>query len=179
MLHCRIIIHSSKGSSEMPHLPTPHESTREDALILTIILEDKIQDHHELLEKLKNHNVHLTQSTLSRRLNKLGVAKIQGFYQKAQTAVSALPPLLSIEMAAPNLIVLHTFPGHAGAVGIHLDQIRINYQASQTSLSNDLKNPLSGFLGTIAGDDTILVIVKNQTYLDPLKVFISKEFSKS
>lgn len=151
-----------------------------DAFILDVILKDKIQDHHELLNKLKDQNVHLTQSTLSRRLNKLGVAKIQGFYQKVPTALSSLPPLLNIEISFPNLIVLHTFPGHAGAVGIYLDQIRTTYHESRSESQTDpLENPLSGFLGTIAGDDTILVIVKNQTYLEPLKRFISDEFSNS
>ena len=159
-----------------PPMPSPQET---DTLILDIILKNKIQDHHELLRKLTDHHIHLTQSTLSRRLNKLGIAKIQGSYQKVLPAASSLPPLLSIEASLPNLMVLHTFPGHAGAVGIHLDQLRTHYQKSHESSSSNPENPLKGFLGTIAGDDTILVIVKNQTFIEPLKAFIAKEFSYS
>lgn len=161
------------------HVPIP-SSQEIDMIILDIILKNKIHDHHDLLRKLKDHHIHLTQSTLSRRLNKLGIAKIQGSYQKVLTPASSLPPLLNIETSPPNLIVLHTFPGHAGAVGIHLDHLRTNHQESNKGKTTDTpESPLGGFLGTIAGDDTILVIVKNQTFIEPLKSLIAQEFSYS
>jgi transcriptional regulator of arginine metabolism len=99
----------------------------------------------------------VTQATLSRDIKELGLVKraSDGAYQGAganggstASAVVALSRalgefLLSVD-AAQHLVVVKTGPGHAQHLGLAIDQAR-----------------LSDVVGTIAGDDTILVICRD------------------
>jgi transcriptional regulator of arginine metabolism len=112
-----------------------------DALILQLLEAAPIADQGDLLTRLEAQGHELTQSTLSRRLKRLGVLKVQGRYRRVESGAQALPEVTIIE-APPNLLVLRTAPGFAQALGLSLDA-----------------DPLPGQMGTIAGDDTVFVAV--------------------
>ena len=112
-----------------------------DALILQLLEVTPITDQGDLLARLEAQGHELTQSTLSRRLRRLGVLKVQGRYRRAEPSGQALPDV-TISEAPPNLLVLRTAPGFAQALGLSLDA-----------------DPVPGQMGTIAGDDTVFVAV--------------------
>jgi transcriptional regulator of arginine metabolism len=112
-----------------------------DALILRILEDHPIADQGDLLVRLAEKGHDLTQSTLSRRLKRLGVQKAQGRYRRAEISAQVLPGV-SITEAPPNLLVLRTAPGFAQALGLSLDG-----------------DPAPGQMGTLAGDDTVFVAV--------------------
>lgn len=114
---------------------------RLDALILELIDGHPIGDQAELLARLAGAGHPLTQSTLSRRLKRLGIQKVQGRYRRVEPTAQALPEVILLE-APPNLLVLRTAPGFAQALGLSLDA-----------------EAVEGLVGTLAGDDTVFVAV--------------------
>lgn len=112
-----------------------------DALILQLLEAAPIADQGDLLARLEAQGHELTQSTLSRRLRRLGVLKVQGRYRRVEPGGQVLPDV-TITEAPPNLLVLRTAPGFAQALGLSLDA-----------------EPLPGQMGTIAGDDTVFLAV--------------------
>jgi transcriptional regulator of arginine metabolism len=112
-----------------------------DPLILQLLEATPIADQSDLLARLEAQGHELTQSTLSRRLKRLGVLKVQGRYRRVEQGAQTLPEV-TITEAPPNLLVLRTAPGFAQALGLSLDA-----------------DPLPGQMGTIAGDDTVFVAV--------------------
>lgn len=111
-----------------------------DADLKTLLANELIADQSELLVALAARGHVLTQSTLSRKLKGLGYQKQDGRY--TQPGVPGFK-LVSVTLVAPNLLVLRTAPGFAGALAVRLDA-----------------NPLPGQAGTIAGDDTVFVAVQ-------------------
>ena len=111
-----------------------------DADLKTLLANELIADQSELLAALAARGHVLTQSTLSRKLKGLGYQKQDGRY--TQPGVPGFK-LVSVTLVAPNLLVLRTAPGFAGALAVRLDA-----------------NPLPGQAGTIAGDDTVFVAVQ-------------------
>ena len=112
-----------------------------DALILHLLDDSPIADQGDLLARLGAAGHELTQSTLSRRLKRLGVQKVQGRYRRVEAITQALPEVTLAEVP-PNLLVLRTAPGFAQALGLSLDA-----------------DPVPGQMGTLAGDDTVFVAV--------------------
>ena len=119
-----------------------------DQLILRLLEAHPIADQTDLLEKLSAEGHELTQSTLSRRLKRLGVQKVQGRYRRVEAAAQVLPDITLTEVP-PNLLVLRTAPGFAQALGLSLDA-----------------DPLPGQMGTLAGDDTVFVAVLPERLAD-------------
>ena len=129
-------------------------------LIKEIIKGNKIGSQEELLNILKKSNFDLTQATLSRDLKQLKVAKmpdyeggyvyvlpdgsnsIKSAWSKNQDAGYIANGFLSIEFCG-IFAVVKTRPGYSGGIAADLDQ----------KISNEI-------IGTIAGDDTILIIPK-------------------
>jgi transcriptional regulator of arginine metabolism len=112
-----------------------------DSLILQLLEASPIADQGDLLARLAGAGHELTQSTLSRRLKRLGVQKVHGHYRRVEVGVQALPEV-SLSEVPPNLLVLRTAPGFAQALGLTLDA-----------------DPVPGQMGTLAGDDTVFVAV--------------------
>lgn len=102
------------------------------------------------MEMLSKKGIKITQPNLSRRMEKLSIRKEAGFYSKALAAVIKHRHVKSIAKSIPNLIVIHTTAGFAGSVAAQIDQARLGERKCFKSI-----------LGTIAGDDTILVIVQD------------------
>jgi transcriptional regulator of arginine metabolism len=115
--------------------------------ILKLIAGRRIATQEELARELAKLNVKTTQVTLSRDIRELGLLKTaQGYRQllpehSGPTLESLLNDFVQDIRAARNLLVLKTSPGHANTVAVALDN-----------------ENLPEVVGTIAGDDTILVV---------------------
>ncbi|MBP1628945.1 MAG: arginine repressor [Holophagaceae bacterium] len=112
-----------------------------DTTILRLLKQHPITEQAQLQKLLEAEGIQVTQSTLSRTFRRLSVAKVGGRYQH----LNALPtPAISfsVQCAPPNLLVVKVPPGQASGIALRLDQ-----------------SALPGLVGTIAGDDTILVVV--------------------
>lgn len=115
--------------------------------ILKLIRTRPLHTQEELADELKKLGIPATQVTLSRDLRELRVAKTPEGYrqieedQSVQGVEGLAREFLRDVRMAQNLVVLKTSPGHANSVAVALD---------------DEEWP--AVVGTIAGDDTILVI---------------------
>lgn len=130
------------------------------AAIRMIVSSQEVNSQSDLLNLLAKEGYHVTQATLSRDLKQLKVAKaasMNGNYvyvlpnetmYKRQTGTASLskmlqdPGVLSINFSG-NIGVIKTRPGYASAIAYGLDN----------STHQDI-------LGTIAGDDTILIVLR-------------------
>jgi transcriptional regulator of arginine metabolism len=109
-------------------------------LILRLIKQNIYEDQIQIIDDLKRNGVTLTQSTLSRYFKRLGVSKKDGRYICSSGQGGKIVGILSILEAPPNLIIIKTMPGHANAVGFSIEEKKF-----------------SEIIGTIAGDDTLMV----------------------
>lgn len=119
-----------------------------DQTLLELIGNERIADQFELQEALARAGKVVSQPTLSRHLTRLGISKRGGRYAPPG---DGSPSALAVIAAPPNLIVLRTRPGFANAVAAVLDH-----------------QPLPGQAGTIAGDDTVFVALREGHMLDAL-----------
>ncbi|MBZ5606724.1 MAG: ArgR family transcriptional regulator [Acidobacteriia bacterium] len=116
--------------------------------ILKLIRSKRILTQDDLASELKNsYGIQTTQVTLSRDIRELGLLKTPQGYRQL-TAPYAGPDVATIAgeflqdvRTAQNLVVLRTSPGNANALAVALD-----------------KQEWAEVVGTIAGDDTILVV---------------------
>lgn len=127
-------------------------------LIVELVDKEAITSQEMLRERLKARGVDVTQATLSRDIRDLGLIKrpMDGAYRRPaegeRVALSdpdavlrrAVEEYLRSEEAVQQLLVLKTGPGQAQPMAVTLDRIQLGEIA-----------------GTIAGDDTILVICRS------------------
>ena len=120
--------------------------------ILDLIVRESILTQEDLVERLAKAGLHVTQATLSRDIKELGLVKTPEGYSTAAEltgdANPAAPPLshllreFVVEVKqAQNLLVVRTTAGSAQPVAAALDAER-----------------WPELVGTLAGDDTILVV---------------------
>ena len=135
---------------------------KRQALIREIVENQSIQTQEELADALREHGMVVTQATVSRDIKEMHLLKVlseEGGYRYAtmdkseQGMNERLIRMLSDSMvdmsSANNLIVIHTLPGSAHVAGEAVDSLR-----------------WPEVLGTIAGDNTILVIVRSNEDVD-------------
>ncbi len=133
------------------------QKTKRLILIEKIISEDKITSQELLLKKLKGKGILSTQATLSRNLRQLGVSRIpdgSGGYRYSlpegparemnQEVKLNIVPVIRGLVDARGLVLVRTIPGNAGATAYYIDN------AARWEIA-----------GTIAGDDTILIIPRD------------------
>lgn len=120
------------------------------ALIKNLISTQSISNQTQLQKVLKQYGIKVTQATLSRDLTELGIARLptpKGLIYKLGAAgdEAALKNRIAEEIISvnrnENMIIVKTFPGRAQGVAVFIDK---------------QNNP--EILGTIAGDDTIIVV---------------------
>jgi transcriptional regulator of arginine metabolism len=129
-----------------------------------IISEGSISSQDELLKKLKGVGISCTQATLSRNLRQLGVIGVpsdKGGYRyslsenvKQSTGTVFNLNVISVIKSiidARGLIVLKTIPGHASSTAFFIDN------AGRYEIA-----------GTIAGDDTLLIIPRDNINLSQI-----------
>ena len=128
------------------------------AKILELIKEYNIDTQEELQAKLKEFGFNVTQATVSRDIRELGIVKSNngdGNYkyrvskEHATVEISSkfvfiLRQAVSSVACANNLIVVKTYSGMGSAAGAAVDQMELN-----------------GVIGTLAGDDTLLIIASD------------------
>jgi len=126
--------------------------------IVKLIRAKSISTQDDLAQELKKLGISATQVTLSRDIHELGLAKTpEGYRQIARSeagptlATLAAEFLLDVRLAQ-HLIVLKTSPGHANSVAVALD---------------DEEWP--EVVGTLAGDDTILVITPDNATAEAVR----------
>ena len=110
-----------------------------------LISSKELGSQEELLQALLQEGFKLTQATLSRDLKQLNVAEtMYKRVRSTQTAREMLesPGYLSINFSG-NLGVIKTRPGYASLIAYNIDNA-----------------DMPDLLGTVAGDDTILLIIK-------------------
>lgn len=113
--------------------------------IRDLIRMNNIGTQSDLAALLSKARFSVTQSSVSRDLEQLGVVKINNFYALPETFDETPDSGLSgLETAGENLIVARCASGLASAVAVKIDGARI-----------------AEIVGTIAGDDTIFIAVKN------------------
>jgi transcriptional regulator of arginine metabolism len=132
--------------------------TQRHAAILRVVRDRRIESQDGLRQALADEGFVVTQATLSRDIRELGLAKLAdpgggAYYTHPHRGAvrpelgQVLPALLvSIDGVGPFL-VLKTASGSAGAVTEALDQVG-----------------WTEVIGTIAGDDTVLVITRSQRH---------------
>ena len=122
-----------------------NKSERQQA-ILNLIGAMRIGRQEELVNELAERGISVTQASVSRDLDELGIVKVNGAYVQHEPRTSALGlGLITVELAGPNLIVAKTAPGLASAATVRIDAAK-----------------MAGIVGTIAGDDTIFIAVKDE-----------------
>jgi transcriptional regulator of arginine metabolism len=134
-----------------------------------LISAKRLETQGEIQDLLEKQGILVDQSTISRMLRRLGVTKMPDaegrlIYRWPPKKV-ALPPSRSLLLlvrsivANENLILLHTDPGSGALVARFLD----------------VQKP-EGLLGTIAGDDTVLVAPVSQAHMPALLAIIRETF---
>lgn len=138
--------------------------------ILQLIEEYTIEKQEELVELLKKDGYDVTQTTVSRDIRELKLFKVldaNGVYKYAisdsdsdhyETRISSVfrHSVLRIDRSG-NMICIHTLKGMANAAAVSID-----------SLKDD------NILGSIAGDDTIFVLMKDEPSAAKLKEVFKK-----
>src|SRR3954467_14509449 len=128
---------------------------RRQSLILDVIQREPVRSQEQLRRQMLSAGVVVTQATLSRDIRELGLVKggVDGAYQTPLAPVTRTAPgaqtmlqrslatqLLRVDRVQ-QLVLLRTGLGHAGSLCALLDTAR-----------------LPEVVGTLAGEDTILVI---------------------
>ena len=124
--------------------------------IIRLLEEHRVTNQSQLVELLADVDVHVNQATVSRDLEELGAIKVRIPGGETAYAIPELPReqvapvdhlrrvlgewVVEVERSG-DLVLLRTPPGSAHVVASAID-----------------RNGLDGVLGTVAGDDTLLVI---------------------
>ena len=128
------------------------------AMILEIISRENIETQEQLLTRLQAQGVRCTQATISRDINQLHLIKEpvgQGIYKYAvsgnRTKLNVAAKLRTIFREcivsidyAQNIVVVKTMPGLANGACSALDNMDMN-----------------DIVGSLAGDDTALLVMRN------------------
>ena len=131
------------------------ERSHRQEIILSVLSKKSVRTQEALLSELRRRGVDLTQSTLSRELKALGISKApdgRGGYRYvaggAGTGDEGLLPSVAafVQSVARshNLLIVKTPPGAAQGVARVIDQ-----------------TDWPEVMGTLAGDDTILLIARS------------------
>jgi transcriptional regulator of arginine metabolism len=112
--------------------------------ILSLIQATPVGTQEDLRELLERAGVPATQSSVSRDLEELGVVKHHGHYTLPRTNGAAIRGLVSLDQAGDSLVIARTVPGLASAVAVEIDAAAIEE-----------------IVGTIAGEDTIFIAVRD------------------
>ena len=119
--------------------------------IVELLRAERVATQAELCRKLARRGIHVTQATISRDIEELGLAKTREGYRLSDAPETASPspqPTVAVVLKefvrevllASNLVMVKTHPGNAHSVGVALDAAR-----------------WPEVIGTVAGDDTILI----------------------
>lgn len=147
------------------------KATKSDriAVLKQLIGNHQMSSQDEVIKALARKGFTVTQATLSRDMKQLKVAKAsdskgkyvyvlpdETMYKRVhRLQMATIDPMLasgfeSIQFSG-NMAVIHTKPGYASGIALHLD-----------------RSQLPEILGTIAGDDTIFLVLKHGVPLNEI-----------
>ncbi len=127
--------------------------------LLELISHYEIDTQDELISLLRDHGYDVTQATVSRDIRELKIAKMttgKGSYryvlpkQSVETgsgmkfSTTLIDSIVSVDHAC-NIVVLKTYAGLAGAVAVGIDGMNMHQ-----------------VLGCVAGDDTIMIVSRDE-----------------
>lgn len=148
------------------------KKTRLQAIRL-IVSSQALESQEDLQVELDKAGFPCTQTTLSRDLKQLRISKVRGrnghsvYALPREGMFSPVPTRDEVNKScwrvdfSGNLMVVHTPPGHAGMVGYDIDNAHHPF-----------------FLGTVAGDDTVLVVLQEDINRDEAYKAISEIVSQ-
>lgn len=129
--------------------------------ILKIIVAKQVATQQELADELVRRGFEVTQSSVSRDIVELELTKANGYYTVPEIDLKRGGPVERIDTAGDNLIVVRTQIGQAQPAAIAIDNAEIGE-----------------IVGTVAGDDTIFVAVKDRASQKIVIKKIVKLFSR-
>ena len=123
--------------------------------ILEIVAREPVLTQAQLRRRLAQRGVRVTQATVSRDLEELGLTKTRDGYRLPEAGHTSSSPahhnlgrvlkeFVRDVRNAGNLVIVRTHPGTAHAIGVALDTV-----------------PWPEIAGTVAGDDTVFVATDN------------------
>ena len=124
-----------------------NSATARRAKVISLVESGVIHSQADLVKELKKAGYKVTQATASRDLDEVGAVRGSHGYQLANSSDDSLSRVLTTEKliisveASGNLAVVRTPPGGAQLLASNLDHAK-----------------LKSIIGTIAGDDTVLVV---------------------
>ena len=131
--------------------------------ILDMIRSSRVSSQEELRERLKDADIEVTQATVSRDIRELRLVKVPGGdgqphytlpeeWEHTPPLERLLPTLFVSAEGSRNLLVVRTMTGGAQAVALAIDW-----------------EEWPEVLGTIAGDDTILIVCREDAQVDQVR----------
>ena len=140
--------------------------------ILEIIENNDIDTQEALIEKLQAAGYNVTQTTISRDINQLKLVKAvtaEGSYkyiipdvkrENNRTVMnSALTDAVTKIEAAKNIVVVKTLSGMANAIAVCVDSLNHNE-----------------IVGSVAGDDTIIIVTKDDSVAEAMVLNLKSAF---
>jgi len=124
--------------------------------ILELIRTNRVESQGMLAELLEKEGCGVAQATLSRDIRELGLVKVRSRYQVSgeappppqnETVRRAFAQFVTGTDAAGNIVMIRTSSGNAHSICVIVDTVG-----------------WPEVLGTIAGDDTIFILVRDQNY---------------
>ena len=121
---------------------SPAGKDQRQQAILELVSRGAAHTQHDIANALSRRGVRVTQATISRDIHELGLVRSVDGYRSNAALVREL--VLSIELISP-LAVIRTPPGTANLVARRIDEAS-----------------LPGIAGTVAGDDTIIAVLREK-----------------
>lgn len=122
--------------------------------ILELVRERPVRTQQELARALAERGFAATQATVSRDIQELGLVRTGSGYRVGH-GVSVVSELVRSITRVEFLVVIHTPPGTANVVARAVDEAA-----------------LEGIAGTVAGDDTIIVVLADRGAEATLRRFL-------
>lgn len=138
------------------------EKLYRQGVIKEIISKNEINSQEDLIKLLTKEDISITQATLSRDFRELKISKIPNskgeyIYQLTENESQDFSSAMDTIAFSGNLAVLKTQPGFATRIALEIDQ-----------------TPHSDIMGTIAGDDTIFIALKENHNQESIIEFTHK-----
>ncbi len=130
---------------------SPALKERRHQAILGLVSEKTVQTQQELAEELARQGLATTQATVSRDIQELGLVRTPAGYRPPLTVAGVRQQVHDITVVE-FVAVVRTLPGAAQMVARAVDDAG-----------------LEGVAGTVAGDDTIIVVLRARAAAEPLR----------
>ena len=121
--------------------------------ILALVNRGSVHTQQEIASALARRGMRTTQATISRDIQELGLVRSGSGYRSSAALVREL--VLSVELVEP-MAVIKTPPGTANLVARRIDEAG-----------------LPGVAGTVAGDDTIIAVLRKRGAARALKELLA------